>query len=109
MSKRILVINFFPAFVPPQSGGELRYFNMYLHLSEYYDITLLSPTYRNHKYEVITHSQSFREYRVPKEEINDLLHMKIDQEKICSEISALVCFETAGYGGKYHEIYHKLY
>lgn len=77
----ILVMNFFPAFFPPQSGGELRYFNMYQNLSNYYDVTLLSPTYRDHKYDIIIHSKTFREYRVPKEEIHDIIHQNIDAEK----------------------------
>ena len=107
--KRILVLNFFPAFVPPQSGGELRYFNMYLNLSKYFDVTLLSPTYREHKFEVIYHSETFREYRVPKEEIHDKLHMEIGAEHICDEISALVCSLSAGYFNQYHKLYQELY
>ncbi len=43
--KKILVLNFFPAFVPPASGGELRYFNMYSKLSASFDVTLLSPIF----------------------------------------------------------------
>ena len=64
--KRILVLNFFPAFVPPKSGGELRYFNFYRHLSADHDVTLLSPTYSHNREEVIRHHDHFREYRVPK-------------------------------------------
>lgn len=105
----ILVMNFFPAFFPPQSGGELRYFNMYQNLSNYYDVTLLSPTYRDHKYDIIIHSKTFREYRVPKEEIHDIIHQNIDAEKICSEISALVCYESAKYYNRYHDVYQELY
>ena len=107
--KRILVLNFFPAFTPPKSGGELRYFNMYKGLSQYYDITLLSPTYNEHKEEVIIYSETFREYRVPKEDIHNQLHMEIDRENICSEISALVCFLSARTKNRYHELYQELY
>ena len=107
--KKILVLNFFPAFVPPQSGGELRYFNMYSHLSQFFDITLLSPTYRDDKFEVVKHSETFREYRVPKEEIHDKLHWRMDDENICSEVSALVCSLSAGIFNRYHEVYQELY
>ena len=107
--KKILVINFFPAFVPPASGGELRYFNIYKNLSKYYDISLLSPTYSHHNQEVIKHSNSFREYRIPKEPIHDKLHYKIEKDKIGLEFSALVCALSANYPNKYHESYLKLY
>ena len=35
--KRLLVLNFFPAFFPPQSGGEQRYYYLYAALSRFYD------------------------------------------------------------------------
>lgn len=107
--KKILVLNFFPAFVPPRSGGELRYYNVYKELSGYYDITLLSPTYNDAKEEVIEHSSTFREYRVPKEDIHNQLHWDINRENICSEISALVCCLSAKTHNRYHDVYQRLY
>ncbi len=107
--RKILVLNFFPAFFPPASGGELRYYNMYHHLSKYHDITLLSPTYSDHKHECVTHSDTFREYRIPKEPIYNQIYMELMKEKICSEVSALSCAISADYPNKYHEYYHKLY
>lgn len=106
--KRILVLNFFPAFVPPKSGGELRYFNFYRHLSADHDVTLLSPTYSHHREEVIRHHDHFREYRVPKEPIHDRLHALVDQDQICSECSALVCALSARYPNRYHRLYLEL-
>ena len=103
--KNILVINFFPAFVPPSSGGELRYYNLYLKLSKYFNITLLSPTYSHHPQETIIHSDTFREIRVPKEDIHDKLHADISKENIADEFSALVCALSSKYHNKYHEIY----
>ncbi|UQZ83956.1 D-inositol-3-phosphate glycosyltransferase [Paenibacillus konkukensis] len=105
----ILVMNFFPAFQPPTSGGELRYFNIYYHLSKEHNITLLSPTYCDHKLECINFSESFREYRIPKEDIHNQLHMEIDKEEIGQEISALVCALSSKTPNKYHEYYNKLY
>ena len=106
---KILVLNFFPAFVPPKSGGELRYYNLYTHLSMYHDITLLSPTYAHHKEEMITHSPSLREYRVPKEEVHDRLHLEIEKEQIGTECAALVCALSARYPNRYHKAYLNLY
>lgn len=102
---KILVMNFFPAFTPPQSGGELRYFNMYKNLSKYFDITLLSPTYNEHEFELIEHSNTFREYRIPKENIHNEIHWKLEQEEFASEFSAL----TNAYVGEHFNNYHKQY
>lgn len=108
--KKILVMNFFPAFTPPASGGELRYYNIYNELSKYYDITLLSPTYSNHKHEIISHSENFREYRIPKSaDIHDKLHWLLYCEGINTECSALVCSLSASYPNNYHDFYLKLY
>jgi len=106
--KRILVLNFFPAFTPPSSGGELRYYNLYSRLSRHFDITLLSPTYSDHKSEVITHSSTFREHRIPKEAIHDQLHMQIEKEGVAAEVSALVCSLSARYPNVYHQAYLEL-
>jgi len=87
---RILVANFFPAFHPPRSGGEQRYYYLYHYLSRHYDVTLLSPTYSNHTFEVVTFSPTFREHRVPKDEVFDQLHWKLGVEGIGPECSGYV-------------------
>ncbi|ABQ27953.1 glycosyltransferase [Geotalea uraniireducens] len=107
--KRILVMNFFPAFSPPASGGELRYFHLYNYLSKFYDVTLLSPTFSHHQRELIEHSQTFRECRVPKESIHHNLHIEMDKEKIGTEVSALVCSLSAKSANAYHDMYLELY
>jgi glycosyltransferase involved in cell wall biosynthesis len=106
---KILVLNFFPAFYPPGSGGELRYYNLYNHLSKYYDITLLSPTFAEHPMELIEHSGSFREHRVPKGDIFNELHWKLNQQNLCSEVSALVCALSSEHPNLYHDKYLELY
>src|SRR6202158_1356901 len=87
---RILVANFFPAFHPPRSGGEQRYYYLYHYLSRSFDITLLSPTYSKHALEVVTFSPTLREHRVPKDQIFDRLHWKLGTEGIGPECSAYV-------------------
>ena len=106
---RALVLNFFPAFTPPQSGGELRYFYFYQHLSEYLDITLLSPTYSDAKFEIIRHSNSFREYRIPKEKIHDEIHWQLEQESFATEFSALTCTYSGETLNSYHHYFLELY
>lgn len=109
MKPKILVLNFFPAFYPPSSGGELRYYHFYKELSSYFDITLLSPTYSSHKFEIVEHSLQLREYRIPKEYIHDRLHMQLDDEDIGKEISSLVCLMSAKYPNNYHNYFLELY
>jgi len=107
--KKILVLNFFPAFTPATSGGELRYFHLYKNLSEYHDITLLSPTNNDTQLEIIEHSNSFREYRIPKEEIHNRIHWKLEEENFSLEFSALTCAYSADFLNEYHRYYLKLY
>lgn len=89
--RRLLVLNFFPAFQPPRSGGELRYHRFYSALSKFYDVTLLSPTYPEHPYEVVDFNRRFREHRVPKTTLHVKLHQTLDREEIGPECSGLVC------------------
>lgn len=107
--KKILVLNFFPAFIPPSSGGELRYFHLYEKLSHYFDITLLSPGYTGSNLEIIEHSATYREFRIPKEELHDQIHWKLEQEDFSPEFSALSCAYSANYLNEYHRHYLKLY
>jgi len=107
--KNLLVLNFFPAFTPPSSGGELRYFHMYNYLSRYYDITLLSPTYNDVDVEIVDHSDTFREYRIPKEDIHNSIHWQLEQENFATEFSALTCAYSGQYFNQYHKYYLKLY
>jgi glycosyltransferase involved in cell wall biosynthesis len=88
----------------------LRYFHLYHELSRTFDVTLLSPTYSHHAFEVVEHHPHFREYRVPKEPaVHDALHMQLDQQDIGREVSALVCALSAKTPNKYHEVYLELY
>lgn len=89
--KRLVVLNFFPAFYPPRSGGEQRYYYLYRHLSKYYDVTLLSPTFPDARPEVIRFGETFREHRIPKEQVHKDLHAQLDREEIGRECSGLVC------------------
>jgi hypothetical protein len=77
---RLLVLNFFPAFFPPSSGGEQRYFHVYHHLSRRYDVTLLSPTFPHQSEEVEEFNARVREHRIPKERIHVDLHRGLDAQ-----------------------------
>lgn len=105
---KILVANFFPAFFPPTSGGEQRYYYLYYYLSTQFDITLLSPTYSNHPYEMVEYSSTFREHRVPKDPIFNKLHQQLDQSSIGPECSALVVALASGYETLYSRYFKKI-
>ncbi len=62
----LLVVSFFPAFVPPKSGGEVRLYNLYVALSAYHNITLISSGHVKAEREEILHTPTFLEIRVGK-------------------------------------------
>lgn len=100
---RIVAVNFFPAFFPPGSGGEQRYYMLYKHLSEKFDVTLLSATYADRKTETVEHSPSFREVRVPKPSAADDIHWKLVTEGIGPECSALVVALASEFDSEFSE------
>ena len=78
--RRMLVLNLFPAARPPIIGGQIRYFHIYDKLSNYYDITLLSQSCRREK---IVFSNTFREYRVPKDPLDKHITRCLMEELQC--------------------------
>lgn len=64
---RILGLCFFPAFVPPRTGGEWRLFGFYKELSRRYQVTLLTSTHYGAKEETIQHGPTLTERRIPKD------------------------------------------
>lgn len=69
---------------------------LYRHLSKYFEVTLLAPTYATHEFEVVTHSATFREHRVPKDPVCDRLHWKLSDDGIGPECSAYVVALAGG-------------
>lgn len=105
---RLLVANFFPAFTPPSSGGEQRYFHLYRHLSQWHDVTLLSATFAHDPAECVTHSPSFREYRIPKPPITDALHADLAPTGIGAECSAYVVSMAGAVGSALRDRFRAL-
>ena len=107
--KRIVVLNFFPAFTPPGSGGEARYFYLYEHLSRFHDVTLISHTYPGDGVEMVEHHNHFREFRVAKDELYLRLHHQLALEGTGPECSALVCALAGKEGAtRYHQVCREL-
>lgn len=65
--KNLLVLNFFPAFTPPSSGGEVRIFHFYCELSKYFNVTLLSSAEVDGERAEVWHTNNFVEIRAPKD------------------------------------------
>jgi len=108
MKKNILALSFFPAFSPPRSGGELRLLNFYRGISEEFDISLVSWTHPNTRFEIIQHGPAFKEYRVPKEPSFDLIYQAFHASGGSGEFSAAAC-ALAGRGKtRYHEVVAEL-
>jgi glycosyltransferase involved in cell wall biosynthesis len=106
--RTLLVLNFFPAVVPPRSGGEQRYYHLWAALSRFYDITLLSPTYPEHAAELVNFRPTFREYRIPKERLHVQLHRRMDRDGTGPECSALVCALASADDDAYRRKYREL-
>lgn len=105
----ILALSFHPAFYPPKSGGELRLYYIYYYLSKQYNITLVSFTYPNpqNKVEIVEHTETFREIRVPKTELSWFLHRLIDKTSPIKECSAVVTSIESKFNKKFKDIVAK--
>ena len=65
--QKILAFCFFPAFMPPESGGVSRLFHVYQALSQHFDVTLITSTHIAGPDERIYHGANFVELRVCKD------------------------------------------
>lgn len=97
----LVATNFFPAFSPPRSGGEQRYFHLYEHLSRRFDVTLVSANYPDRAEELVEHSATFREFRVPKAGEANALHWTLDQQGIGPECSGYVVALCGAFDGAF--------
>lgn len=102
--KRILILNYFSAFAQQPSGRELRYFNLYAQLSRYFDITFLSLSDTSHERELVVHSITFREHRIPKAQ----LHTEAAKDGIAEKYAGLAFALAAHQPNAYHEAYLEL-
>lgn len=87
--KKILVANFFPAFNPPMSGGELKVLKYYTELSRHFHIDLVTFTYPTRS-ETIRHTDSFFEHRVAKPAKWARLWARVNAQGYNGELSGVV-------------------
>lgn len=62
----LLAVNFFPAFFPPNSGGEQRSYHVLRALSELYNVVSITPTYPGTRDEIVQFTATFKELRFTK-------------------------------------------
>jgi glycosyltransferase involved in cell wall biosynthesis len=87
--KNILVLNFFPAFSPASSGGELRLVNLYQALSRTHNVTMLTSTDFGARFEEILHTPQLRELRFPKDEFWRSAYQTLERSGVRGELSGL--------------------
>ncbi len=88
--RTVTALNFFPAFLPPTSGGELRYYHIYKNLGRYYRIDMISPTHQFTPPEVVPMADGVVEHRVPKTWRHALLQRWLARLGGFPECSAMV-------------------
>ena len=86
---RLLVLNFFPAFSPPSSGGELRLGNLYRALSAHHDVTLLTSTDFGARHEEVRHTERFTEWRFPKDQLWAKAYATLEETGLAGDLSGL--------------------
>ena len=107
--KSLLVLGFYPAFVPPSSGGEARLFSIYRELSRHYKITLVTSTHMNVPLEIIEHTDHFKEIRVPKSNEFANAWMELVKNAGDGDLSAPALALSSKSFGQMHEIYLQEY
>ncbi|USK82056.1 glycosyltransferase family 4 protein [Peribacillus frigoritolerans] len=108
---KILVLNFFPTILPPNTGGVLRYFHIYHELSKFYDITLLSQKYTP-EVEVLNYSDTFREIKIPTDDVQHQVDENLFNEGIGPRFSthaALSCALLDGPPPTFLQYYKQFY
>src|SRR5262245_9765491 len=88
--RSVTALNFFPAFVPPASGGELRYYHIYRNLGRHYEIEMVSPTHPFAAPEAVRIGDGVVERRVPKTWRHESLQRAFDRFGRFPECSAVV-------------------
>lgn len=86
---KLLILNFFPAFAPASSGGELRLGKLYRALSATHEITMLTSTNFDARFEEIAHTPNFRELRFPKDQLWRQAYATLEKAGAFGDLSGL--------------------
>lgn len=105
---QILYVNFFPRFVPPKSGGELRYFYLTHALARDRDVAAINCTFPEAALEQIEHSDGVFETRVPKPRWAVWLHRLFDRVTKFRECSGLVVAMSSRGDGAFRQEFRRM-
>lgn len=89
MSLDLLVVNFFPGFFPPASGGETRLFHLYRELSARHRVSLVTSTNFGARVEEVVHAPQLREFRFPKDELWRAAYASLERAGAGGDLSGL--------------------
>jgi glycosyltransferase involved in cell wall biosynthesis len=106
--RRLTALNFFPAFLPPSSGGELRYYHVYRQLGRHYEIAMASPTHPFAAPETVVIGDGVVEHRIPKSWRHVFLQRLFDHVAGFTECSAVVVSLAAHAERRYKAIVAEL-
>lgn len=107
--KTLLAISFFPAFLPPRSGGEVRLFGLYNALSERYRVILLTSGHVGGEVETLRHNANFLEVRVPKGPEFNSMWAELREHAGAGDLSAPCLAALAPQFTELHQQYLKHY
>lgn len=107
--KRILVLCFFPAFVPPSNGGESRLFNFYRALSRHHQVTLLTSTHVGSQEQRVSHGLNFVERRIPKDAHFLEQYARLESQGSGGDLSGPALAACAGLPTLLHQAYLQEY
>ncbi|MGQ9371442.1 glycosyltransferase [Azospirillum sp. ST 5-10] len=105
---RLLVLNFFPAFVPPSSGGELRCHHLYRRLSATFDVTMVAWTHPDRPEEVVHFGETLREHRIPKGDAFERALRALHDRGVAGELAGVACALAGREATRYHEVVRSL-
>ncbi|NQU42468.1 glycosyltransferase family 4 protein [bacterium] len=95
----LTVVNFFPAFTPPRSGGEMRYYHLCRGLSERgFRVRMFSPTFPEAETEEVHHGPNCTERRFPQNRTHVRLYRVMNHIFRQEECSGLV----VSLGARFH-------
>lgn len=106
--RRLTALSFFPAFLPPSSGGELRYYHVHKQLGRHYEVAMVSPTNPFIPPETVIIGDGVVEHRIPKSWRHVFLQRLFDRFAGFPECSAVIVSLAAYAERRYKAIVDEL-
>ncbi|GJE55555.1 glycosyltransferase [Methylobacterium thuringiense] len=106
----LLVLSFFPANVPPTSGGETRLFELYSALSHHHSVRLISSAWSDLPTTTVRHGTNFREIRVRKPAaVNQIFTELSAFSNSGADVSGPMVYKAGFTPNEMHQVYFDQY